>query len=58
MRLEGHEVADKEGVRVAHLADERLDEPVVGVEAAREDDRQEVHTSLATVRARRGSGPK
>jgi hypothetical protein len=58
MRYEGDEVAEEKRVRVAHLTDEGLDEPVVRVKAAREDDRQEVHRNLATVRARRGTGPK
>lgn len=58
MRFEGNEVAEEKGVRVTHLANERLDQPVVGVKAAREDDRQELHRNLAIVRARRGTGPK
>ena len=32
-------VAEEERVRTRHFADERLDEAVVGVEAAGEDDR-------------------
>ena len=58
VRLERDEVADKERVGVADLADERFDEPIVRVEAARQDDRQEVHRNLATVKARTGTGPK
>ncbi len=51
-------VADEERIRVGHLADERLDELIVSVEAAREDDGQEVHSGLATVSAPMGTGPK
>jgi hypothetical protein len=55
---QGDVVAEEERVSIRHLADERLDETVVGVEAAGEDDRQEVHRGLATVRAEIGTGPK
>lgn len=58
MGLQGDEIADEERIRVAHLAGKRLDQPIVGVQAAGENDRQEVHTSLATVKARTGTGPK
>jgi hypothetical protein len=55
---QGDVVAEEERVGIRHLADERLDETVVGVEAAGEDDRQEVHSGLATVRPETGTGPK
>jgi len=58
VRLQRDVVADEERVRARHLADERLDEPVVRVEAAGEDDRQEVHSGHATVRVEIGTGPK
>lgn len=58
VRGERDVVADEERVGVGHLADERLDELIVRVKAAREDDRQEVHSGLATVSALTGTGPK
>jgi hypothetical protein len=55
---QGHVVAEKERVRVGYFPDERLDELIIRVEAAREDDGQDVHTSLATVSTWSGTGPK
>jgi hypothetical protein len=53
-----YEVPEEERIRVGHPADERLDELIVRVKAAREDDGQEVHNGLATVSASIGTGPK
>lgn len=58
MSLERDEVADEEWVRVRDLPDKRLDQPVVRVKAARQDDGQEVHRGVAAVRAERETGPK
>ena len=55
---QGDVVTQKEGVRVRDLLDERLDEPIVRVEAARENEGQKIHSGLATVRASSGTGPK
>lgn len=58
MSLERDEVADEEWVRVRDLPDKRLDQPVVRVKAASQDDGQEVHRGVAAVRAERETGPK
>jgi hypothetical protein len=55
---ERDEISEEEGIRVGYLSDEGLDEPVVRVEAARENDCQKIHSGLATVRALVGTGPK
>lgn len=58
MGRERDEVSEEEGIRVGYLPDERLDELIVRVKAARENDGQNVHRGLATVRASMGTGPK
>jgi hypothetical protein len=58
MRVERDEISHEQRVAVGDLADERLDELVVRMEAAGQEQRQEVHTGLAMVRVLRGTGPK
>jgi hypothetical protein len=52
------EVPEEERVRVGNLPDEGLDELIVRVKAAGENDGQKVHSGLATVSVRMGTGPK
>ena len=58
MGRQRHEVPEEERIRVGHFPDERLDQLIVRMKAAREDDGQKVHSGLATVRALSGTGPK
>ena len=52
------EVPEEERICVRHLSDEGLDELIVRVKAARENDGQKAHSGLATVSVRMGTGPK
>src|SRR6266478_1530683 len=58
MRRQRDEVPEEERVRVGHLPDEGLDELIVRVKTARQNHGQEVHSGLATVSVRIGTGPK
>jgi hypothetical protein len=55
---ERDEVTQEQRVGVRHLPNERLHKPVVRVKAAGQDDGQEVHKGVATVRTDSGTGPK
>ena len=57
-RLEGGQIAHEVDVAAALHVHEGENERVVGVEAARENQREYVHSGVTTVRVARRTGPK
>jgi hypothetical protein len=57
-RLQGRQVAHEVDVTAALHVDHRAYESVVGVKAASENQREDIHRGFTTVRVERGTGPK